>query len=361
MNSNRHAIRKANKIISMAKGVSPLQPQNVSLTDAKITTPFVKVMGFLTPSPTSKLIIERKLDVVSLIPDEISLIPDEISLVPDEISISPGQTINSSNNETTRSRNILTPAKIGKTTATTTTTTITITSLNNATSGLEILNITNPTKVHQLTFNQEIEDLMDLMGSNYAFNEYLEGMDLLDIINNDTNTNATPNSNKKDSDNDETNDDYNSISSTPPKCILPLSLLFPTTTSPPETICPPLANYKLSTNNSNPTKSNEIPLKSVLPGPSKDLILKDLIYDSPKKSGTENDSGTDTQMLEPTVNKQLTKIKVTSNPSTTTNKGKAPLNDIFKAKRYKQIGVEAPKTNYNQQNLRENLNSMVKP
>ncbi|KAL3871820.1 hypothetical protein ACJMK2_039792 [Sinanodonta woodiana] len=103
MNSNRHAIGKANRIISMAKGVCPLQPQNLSLTDAKvhsnkITTPFVKVIGFLTPSPTSKLIIERKLDVISLNPDEISLIPDEISLVPDEISTSPGQTTNNSNN-----------------------------------------------------------------------------------------------------------------------------------------------------------------------------------------------------------------------------------------------------------------------
>ncbi|KAL3853879.1 hypothetical protein ACJMK2_013178 [Sinanodonta woodiana] len=517
MNSNRHAIRKANKIISMAKGVSPLQLQNVSLTDDakdlsnKITTPFVKVMGFLTPSPTSKLIIERKLD-------EVSLIPDEISLVPDEISLSPGQTNNISNNETTRSRNILTPAKIDKTTATTTTTT---TSVNNATSGLEIfnespdhkkplqftlkqeiedlekftrsnyahkeylertdildiinnathvndskskkeidndvtdikktcngsttttttmaievitdkdhkatittppkclsplptlssttapsqtktttqkekcklstytlkqieatthhssqitgpakdlitkdliynppkkyrtesqngtsINITNPTKVHQLTFNQEIDDLMELMGSNYAFNEYLEGMDLLDIIDNATNTNDS-NSNKKDSDNDKTNEDYNSIFSTPPKCTLPLSQSFPTTTSPPETTCLPLANIKLSTNNSNPTKATTYH-SSQLPGPSKDLILKDLIYDSPKKRGTENDSSTDTQMLEPTVNKKLTKVKVTSNPSTTTNKGKTPLNDTFKAKRYKQVGVEAPKTNDNQ-------------
>ncbi|KAL3890556.1 hypothetical protein ACJMK2_002838 [Sinanodonta woodiana] len=491
----------------MAKEVSPLQLQNVSLTDAKdlsnkITTPFVKVMGFLTPSPTSKLIIERKLDVVSLIPDEISLVPDEISL-------SPGQTTNINNNETTRSRNILTPAQIDKTTATTTTT-----SVNNATSGLEIINespdhkkplkftpkqeiedlekftrsnyahkeyvektdllyiinnaihvndskskkeidndatdiktcngpttttttmaievitdkdhkttittplptlssttapsqtktttqkekcklstftlkqieatihhssqitgpakdlitkdliyyppkkcraesqngtsinITNSTKVHQLTFNQEIEDLMDLMGSNYAFNEYLEGMDLLDIIDNATNTNDS-NSNKKDSDNDKTNEDYNSIFSTPPKCTLPLSQSFPTTTSPPETTCLPLANIKLSTNNSNPTKVTTYH-SSQLPGPSKDLILKDLIYDRPKKRGTENDSSTDTQMLEPTVNKKLTNIKVTSNPSTTTNKGKTPLSDTFKAKRYKQVGVEAPKTNDNQ-------------
>ncbi|KAL3871819.1 hypothetical protein ACJMK2_039791 [Sinanodonta woodiana] len=203
------------------------------------------------------------------------------------------------------------------------------------------INITNPTKVHQLAFNQEIEDLMDLMGSSYAFNEYLEGMDLLDIINNATNTNDS-NSNKKDSDNNETNEDYNSIFSTPSKCILPLSRSFPTTTSPPETTCPPLANYKLPTNNSNPRKATTYH-SSQLPGPSKDLILKDLIYDSPKKIGTENDSSTDTQMLDPTVNKKLSKIKVTSNTSTTTNKGMTPLNDTFKAKRYKQIGVENPK------------------
>ncbi|KAL3874236.1 hypothetical protein ACJMK2_037279, partial [Sinanodonta woodiana] len=409
MNLNCHAIRKANKIISMAKGVCPLQPHNLSLTDAKvhsnkITTPFVKVMGSLTPSPTSKLIIERKLEVVSLKPDEISLIPGEISLVPDEISIRPGQTTNISNNETTRSRNILTPATIGEedleictrsnyahkeyleitdlldiinnathvndsnskkeiendvrdiktsnesTTTTTTTmaleeitdtdnksTIITLpkclsplptlssttapsqaktttqtekcklstytfnqieakthhsSQITGSTKGLTTkdliyyppkksraesqngtsINITKPTKVHQLTFNQEIEDLMDLMGSKYAFNECLEGMDLLDIINNATNTNDS-NSNKKDSNNDEINEDYNSIFSTPPKCILPLSLLFPTTTSPPETTCPPLANYKLSTNNSNPTKATTYH-SSQLPGPSKDLVLK---------------------------------------------------------------------------------------
>ncbi|KAL3842568.1 hypothetical protein ACJMK2_020562 [Sinanodonta woodiana] len=187
---------------------------------------------------------------------------------------------------------------------------------------------------------------MDLMGSNYAFNEYREGMDLLDIIDNATNINDS-NSNKKDSDNDKTNEDYNSIFSTPPKCTLSLSQSFPTTTSPPETTCLPLANIKLSTNNSNPTKVTTYH-SSQLPGPSKDLILKDLIYDSPKKRGTENDSSTDTQMLERTVNKKLTKIKVTSNPSTTTNKGKTPLSDTFKAKRYKQVGVEAPKANDNQ-------------
>ncbi|KAL3869793.1 hypothetical protein ACJMK2_042430 [Sinanodonta woodiana] len=183
------------------------------------------------------------------------------------------------------------------------------------------------------------------MGSNYALNEYLEGMDLLDIINNATNTNS--NSNKKDSDNDETNEDYNSIFSTPPKCILPLSLSFPTTPSPPETTCPPLANYKLSTNHSNPTKATTYH-SSQLPRPSMDLILKEIIYGSPKKSGTESDSCTDTQVLEPTVNKKMTKIKGTSNPSTTTIKGKTPLNDTFKAKKYNQIGVEAPKTKDNQ-------------
>ncbi|KAL3883097.1 hypothetical protein ACJMK2_029390 [Sinanodonta woodiana] len=169
---------------------------------------------------------------------------------------------------------------------------------------------------------------------------------LLDIIDNATNTNDS-NSNKKDSGNDNTNEDYNSIFSTPPKCTLPLSQSFPTTTSPPETTCLPLANIKLSTNNSNPTKATTYH-SSQLPGPSNDLILKDLIYDSPKKSGIENDSSTDTQMLEPTVNKKLTKIKVTSNPSATSNKGTTPLNDTFKAKRYKQVGVEAPKTNDNQ-------------
>ncbi|KAL3854362.1 hypothetical protein ACJMK2_013634 [Sinanodonta woodiana] len=197
MNSNRNAIRKANKIISMAKGVSPLQLQNVSLTDAKdlsnkITTPFVKVMGFLTPSPTSKLIIERKLDVVSLI-------PDEISLVPDEISISPGQTTNISNKETTRSRNILTPAKIDKTTATTTTTT----SVNNATSGLEILNESpDHKKPLQFTLKQEIEDLEKFTRSNYTHKEYLEKTDLLDIINNATHVNDSKS--KKEIDNDAT-------------------------------------------------------------------------------------------------------------------------------------------------------------
>ncbi|KAL3865712.1 hypothetical protein ACJMK2_043074 [Sinanodonta woodiana] len=221
------------------------------------------------------------------------------------------------------------------------------------------INITNPTKVHQLTFNQEIEDLMDLMGSNYALSEYLEGMDLLYIISNATNIKDS-NSNKKDSDNDETNDDYISILTTPPKCILPLSLSFPTTTSPPETACPPLSNYKLSTNNSNPTKATKYH-SSQLPGPPKDLILKDLIYDSPKKSETESNSSIDTQMLKPTVNKKLTKIKVTSNPSTTTNKGKTPLNDTFKAKRYKNLVLMHQKQTTTNINLREKLNSMMKP
>ncbi|KAL3881069.1 hypothetical protein ACJMK2_033264 [Sinanodonta woodiana] len=196
---------------------------------------------------------------------------------------------------------------------------------------------------------------MDLKGSNYAFNEYLEGMDLLDIINNATNTKDS-NSNKKYSDNDETNKDYNSIFSTPPKCILSLSRSFPTTPSPPETTCPPLENYKLSPNNSNPKKATTYH-SSQLPGPSKDLILKNLIYDSPKKSGTENDSSTDTLMLEPTVNKKLSKIKVTSNPSTTTNKGKTPLNDRCTNK---LVLKHQQKTTTNM-NLRENLNSMMKP
>ncbi|KAL3865722.1 hypothetical protein ACJMK2_043082 [Sinanodonta woodiana] len=156
-------------------------------------------MGFLTPSPTSKLIIERKLDVVSLIPDEISLIPDEISLVPDEISISPGQTTNSTNNETTRSRNILTPAKIDKTTTTTTTTT----SVNNAKSGLEILNESpDHKKPLQFTLKQEIEDLEKFTRSNYAHKEYLERTDLLEIINNATHVNDSKS--KKEIDNDVT-------------------------------------------------------------------------------------------------------------------------------------------------------------
>ncbi|KAL3885238.1 hypothetical protein ACJMK2_025326 [Sinanodonta woodiana] len=171
------------------------------------------------------------------------------------------------------------------------------------------------------------------MGSNYAFNEYLEGMDLLDIIDNATNTNDS-NSNKKDSDNDKKNEDYNSIFSTPPKCILQLSLSFPTTTSPQETTSPPLANYKLSTNKSNPTKATTYHT-SQLPDPSKDLICT--------TCWTEIDSSTDTQMLEPTGNKKLTKIKVTSNHSINTNKGKTPFNDTCKTNKYKQIGVETSK------------------
>ncbi|KAL3869792.1 hypothetical protein ACJMK2_042429 [Sinanodonta woodiana] len=157
----------------MAKGVSPLQPQNLILTDAKV------------------------LNEISLIPDEISLVPDEISIFPDVISLSPGQTTNSNNNETTRRRNILTPTTIGKTTATTTT------SLNNATSGLEILNESPDHKrTFQLTLKQEIEDLEKFTRSNYARKDYLERTDLLNIINNATH--ASDSNSKKEIDNDVT-------------------------------------------------------------------------------------------------------------------------------------------------------------
>ncbi|KAL3874206.1 hypothetical protein ACJMK2_037251 [Sinanodonta woodiana] len=273
MNSNRHAIRKANKIISMAKGVSPLQLQNVSLTDAKdlsnkITTPFVKVMGFLTPSPTSKLIIER-------------------------------QTTNSSNNNTTRSRNILTPAKIDKTTATTTTTT---TSANNATSGLEILNESpDHKKPLQFTLKQEIEDLEKFTRSNYAHKEYLEGTDLLDIINNATHVNDSKS--KKEIDNDVTDiktcngsitttttmalevitdKDHKSTITTPPKCLSPLPTLSSTTAPSQTKTTTQKEKCKLSTYTLKQIEATTHH-SSQITGPAKDLITKDLIYNPPKK------------------------------------------------------------------------------
>ncbi|KAL3872372.1 hypothetical protein ACJMK2_040302 [Sinanodonta woodiana] len=318
MNSNRHAIRKANTIVSMAKGVSPLQLQNVSLTDAKdlsnkITTPFVKVMGFLTPSPTSKLIIERKLDVVSLIPDEISLVPDEISL-------SPGQTTNISNNETTQIRNILTPAKIDKTTATTTTT-----SVNNATSGLEILNESpDHKKPLQFTLKQEIEDLEKFTRSNYAHKEYLERTDLLDIINNATHVNDIKS--KKEIDNDVTDiktcngsttttttmaievitdKDHKANITTPPKCLSPLPTLSSRTAPSQTKTTTQKEKCKLSTYTLKQIEATTHH-SSQITGPAKDLITKDLIYNPPKKCRTESQNGTSINITNPIKVHQLT-------------------------------------------------------
>ncbi|KAL3885698.1 hypothetical protein ACJMK2_025744 [Sinanodonta woodiana] len=308
MNSNRHAIRKANKIISMAKGVSPLQLQNVSLTDAndlsnKITMPIVK------------------LDVVSLIPYEISLIPDEISLVPDKISISPGQTTNSSNNETTRSRNILTTAKIDKTTATTTTTT----SVNNATSGLEILNESpDHKKPLQFTLKQEIEDLEKFTRSDYAHKEYLERTDLLDIINNATHVNDSKS--KKEIDNDVTDTktcngsitttttmaievitdkDHKATITTPPKCLSPLPTLSSTTAPSHTKTTTQKEQCKLSTYTLKQIEATTHH-SSQITGPAKDLITIDLIYNPPKKCRAESQNGTSINITNPIKVHQLT-------------------------------------------------------
>ncbi|KAL3869794.1 hypothetical protein ACJMK2_042431 [Sinanodonta woodiana] len=269
-------------------------------------------MGFLTPSPTSKLIIERKLDVVSLNPDEISLIPDEISLVPDEISTSPGQTTNSSNNETTQSRNILTPATLGKTTATTTTTTtITTTSLNNVTSGLEILNESPDHKrTLHFTLKREIEDLEIFTRSNYAHKEYLERTDLLDIINNATHVNDS--NGKKEIDNDVTDittfngsttttttmaievityKDNKSTITTLPKCILPLPTLSSTTAPSQVEPTTQTEECKRSTYTLNQIEATTHH-SSQITGLAKGLTTKDLIYNPPKKIWAESQNGT---------------------------------------------------------------------